>query len=317
MTTYKPGSLIRLTVTFTDLTTQLPADPGTVVVTIYDPSGATITPAPTVVKDSVGNYHADLTNTAAPGVYRFKWVGTAPVVAVQEGSTWVTDVLIVPRAIDLTDVPTVRTFCELQSDADDGLIQIGISGFSMFMLHACGYGPADGSVPTQSPLVQQVPFNEWYDGNGHNRLFLRNSPIGTVTVLTINGRAIPASTAWGLMGWVVDDTRKSISLRAGGGGSSGTSNFFSARGGGLCFIRDNVNPQNINVQYTAGYAGVPFDLAEMAMRVVGQNYKRRQWIDLASKSISAQGGTGTTRYRDWAMSPLDEKVLLHYKRVTY
>lgn len=98
--------------------------------------------------------------------------------------------------------------------------------------------------------------------------------------------------------------------------SISSSNFLLSTGG-MAFIKDPSNPQNINVQYTAGYAGVPFDLAEMAMRVVGQNFKRRQWIDLASKTLSAQGGSGTTRYRDWALSPMDELVLQNYKRVTY
>jgi hypothetical protein len=289
-----------------------------VAVAVSTPTGAIVSPALTPVKDGTGSYHTDLPGsaTAAPGIYRYKWIGATPSL-VQEGSVLVTDLMIAPRAIDLTDIQTIRSYCELQSDTDDPLIQIGISGFSMWMLRACGYGPADGTVPTTSPLVQPTAFNEWYNGNGSNRFFLRNSPIVSVASLTISGRVIPLSATWGQAGFVIEDNRKCLSLRAGGGMNSISSSNFLLSTGGMAFIKDPSNPQNINVQYTAGYAGVPFDLAEMAMRVVGQNFKRRQWIDLASKTLSAQGGSGTTRYRDWALSPMDELVLQNYKRVTY
>lgn len=61
----------------------------------------------------------------------------------------------------------------------------------------------------------------------------------------------------------------------------------------------------------------PADLELVATRAVAQALKRRGTLDQKSKSISAQGGTGTTSYRDWAMPPEDERVLLNYRRFTY
>ena len=243
-------------------------------------------------------------------------VGIAEISVTVTGGTSNLVAFPVPSALDLTTVAQVKDYVKVDTAKDDNLIQVGITGFSAFVLTQTGRANADGSMPVTSPLVTPVAYNEWYDGNNHNRMFLRNSPIVSVSALVISGRTITQSTVWGQAGFVIDQNGRSLSLRSGGGMSASLTTPFLMSVGPMAFVRDDMNPQNVNVQYTAGYAGVPPDLGEMAMRVVGQNYKRAQWIDLASKSLSSGGGgTGTTSYRDWALAPLDALVLMQYKRI--
>lgn len=223
-----------------------------------------------------------------------------------------------PSPIDLTTVGQVAQWAEVQTQDDNALMQLCVTGFSMFVLRQTGYGNSDGSLPAASPFVQPVPYNQNYDGNNNRRLFLKNYPVQSVTYLSISGLVIPESASWGQQGWVIDEGGKSISLRSGGGAGSQpmTTNFWVCSGG-YVFVKDRFNPMNINVQYTAGFNSTPSDLVEMAVRVCATNYKRHSFIDLASSSINTGGGSGTTRYRDWGISPLDERTLLSYKRQSY
>lgn len=82
---------------------------------------------------------------------------------------------------------------------------------------------------------------------------------------------------------------------------------------GLYMFAAADDTKQVAVSYT--YNSAPPDLEFMARRVVGTYYKRRQWLDQASKSLSAGGGAvGTTRYRDWKMEPRDMETLNNYKR---
>ena len=72
------------------------------------------------------------------------------------------------------------------------------------------------------------------------------------------------------------------------------------------------NGKQVAVSYKIYQA--PADLELCARRTVGVVYKRRQWLDQASKTLGAQGASGTTRYRDWKLTPEDEVTMTNYKR---
>lgn len=78
------GELIRLTASFTDLA-GAPADPTTVRLRVRA-NGAAEAIAPNV-KDSVGNYHADVLVPWSAPAYRlhYRWEGTGAIVAALEG----------------------------------------------------------------------------------------------------------------------------------------------------------------------------------------------------------------------------------------
>lgn len=218
-----------------------------------------------------------------------------------------------PNAIDLTTLTNVkgRLGPGFSGTGDDTLLSYLITSVSLFVLHETGMGPMDWSIPAKSPLVEQVSFNEWYDGNGKVRMFLRNQPIVSVQALSINGRAIQASAAYGQPGYVIYGDGKSLAIRCGGGGSAATFTFssFAFRGGGQYF-QEGI--QNINAQYTAGFASTPFDLQDKVEAEVAITYQRKNRRDQASQAMAQ--GAGTSAFRDWAITPELALLIPKYKR---
>lgn len=79
------GQVARITLVLLDYT-RLAADPGTLRLKVKDPAGTetTLTLGAGVVKDAVGNYHADVALTA-PGAWFYRWEGDAPNPGAGEG----------------------------------------------------------------------------------------------------------------------------------------------------------------------------------------------------------------------------------------
>ena len=195
---------------------------------------------------------------------------------------------------------------------DDQQIQDCITAFSNYVLHLTGRGPADGSIPAHSPLVEPVSYDEFYDGTGTFRLPLRNWPITAVVAVNVFGSAIQQSTAQNVSGWVIDQDARFISLR--GGYSATVATFQNYRGGwGGCAPGFAVGVQNVEVQYTAGFSGVPVDLEMSARKVVALNYVRRGWIGQKSQTL-AQGG-GTTSFGEWEMDADVMQTIQYYRRM--
>lgn len=86
MSTYMPGSVVRLTVTFTN--NAVATDPTTVQLLLKGGTQGLVTytyGSSAIAKDSVGNYHYDFT-VPSSGQYNYRWTGTGTVVAAAEGS---------------------------------------------------------------------------------------------------------------------------------------------------------------------------------------------------------------------------------------
>lgn len=231
--------------------------------------------------------------------------GTPPPSAPQEQN-------LSPSPLDLTTLQNVKDWLHLNSVNDDQMIQACITAFSIYVLWRTGTGDQNGDLQ-QSPFTQVCSFSEWYDGAGTTRLYLRNRPIASVTLVTIDGVTIPRSTGPTVLGWVVDGRAKSIALRTGSG--SAPSLPFTAWQSGpyrafnrLAF---NVGIQNVNVQYSAGYAQVPFDLELAAKRIVAKAYKMKDWIGEENRAMGLNAGS--QRF-NWEMSKDDEYILANYSR---
>lgn len=202
--------------------------------------------------------------------------------------------------IDLVTLGEVKAWLKIKDEhnTDDGVLQFLITAFSDYALWRCG-------VDSFNSVNQYV---EVYDGNGSVRMFLRNTPIVTINSVIAGGNTIPLSTGLTTPGYFIERSRKSIAFR-----SSGSRN--PASYGRIFHYVFPEGIGNIQVDYTAGYEVVPPSLVEATMKAVAINYKRGEWIDLASKSLSTpQGGTGTTRYRDWSLPPEVRDVLSYYSR---
>src|SRR4051812_45273334 len=90
---YTRGELVRVSAAFAN-NAGTAGDPTTVTLK-YPAPGATVTtvvyPAAAIVKDSTGNYHAEIDTSTAAGIWRYRWEGTAPVQSAAEGQFTVID----------------------------------------------------------------------------------------------------------------------------------------------------------------------------------------------------------------------------------
>lgn len=89
--TYLAGSLVVVTVTFTDPLTNAGVDPGQVTLRWAQPGGATqswiYTQAPQIARSGPGAYQASIDTTGgATGFWIYEWLGTTPGQAVTPGS---------------------------------------------------------------------------------------------------------------------------------------------------------------------------------------------------------------------------------------
>ena len=119
-----------------------------------------------------------------------------------------------PSLLDLTTLQNVKDWLQIKASADDNLIQGAITALGYYFLWRTGLGSQNG-VNTSSPLSNIVSYNETYDGNGSDRLYLRNRPIQnppalSPLVLTVNGNVIAQSTSYPIPGWVIDADGKSL-----------------------------------------------------------------------------------------------------------
>jgi hypothetical protein len=211
-------------------------------------------------------------------------------------------------AIDLTNLGLLKQYLGVQQNNTiaDLVLQLCITAASVEWIWRTGRGP-EGVVPAASPFVTPQPYDEFYDGNGSVRQFLRNWPIVSVQSLLISGRSISLSTGFGFPGYVIDQSKKSLSIRS----------FLrqSQLGRAPCGAGFDPGVQNVQAIYTAGFTQVPQDIVEKCTKMVAVNYRRTGWLDMASKSESSGGGvTGTTSYRAWEIPPDVAKVMQNYTR---
>lgn len=216
-------------------------------------------------------------------------IGTWSIPAVDLQAQTMNDLVQMDQVKDWLGIPFTNT-------DDDGTIQFLISAFSQYVLNKTGV--------SSFTSVQQ--YNEIYDGNGATRMFVNNTPIQSLISLTIGAFSPPVSTSTVYPGIYIELSKKSIAFRAQAGSfypPSAIYPYFFLQGQG-----------NIQIVYTAGFSSVPFDLGEACMAAVAINYKRKDYIDLASRSLSAGGGSGTTTYRNWGLPPEINEVIEFYSR---
>jgi hypothetical protein len=164
--------------------------------------------------------------------------------------------------IDLTTVTKLQNWLNPSAPGttEAQVMQDCITAVSAAWLQMLGLSPTGDVVPTVSPLNSAVTYSESYDGSGSDRLFLRVRPIISVSSLTVDGIAIPASTGITVPGFVIDNSGRSLSIRSGFGGPGGGQQltvgfgFLCNRTRGSGYWTFHRGVQNVQVGYTAGYA---------------------------------------------------------------
>jgi hypothetical protein len=161
---------------------------------------------------------------------------------------------------DLTDLASLKAWLDLPSGAgaSDGLLSNLITAVSDFI---AGY--LDRGLLSAS-------YVETYDGNGAPWMLLRQWPITAVQSIafcsmTLTTIADPVAQS---PGFLFDGRRLSML--------------------GYCFPY----AAPVVVAYTAGYASVPASVAQAALELAGEAFRRREHIGLSTKSLGGQESVG-------------------------
>lgn len=164
-----------------------------------------------------------------------------------------------PNPVDMTTVASAASWAGITIPTPDPTgvannVQACLTAASLEFLRLTGRGPRNWQTATQSPFNQPVEYTEIYDGNGNQKLFLRNFPVNSVSSLLFGSQSVPASTGPGMGGYVVDNTGRAVALINGGFNAPDTWAYVAARRGGIGpFGGFPQGIQNITVSYLAGF----------------------------------------------------------------
>ena len=176
---------------------------------------------------------------------------------------------------DLCVLADVKAYLGLTSSADDAVLSSIISAESAFI---------QGMLNRQLAVL---PYTDQFCGGGKTGHKLYQSPCGTVTSVTVNGCAIPATTSSMAAGYMV--IKDNVVLF------------------GYTFSRGNYN---CVITYTAGITCPP-DVAHACLELVALKYKEKDRVGLASKGLAGE----TTSYVTSAMPEHVKAILKNYRRI--
>ena len=108
-------------------------------------------------------------------------------------------------------------------------------------------------------------YTEYYDGEGTPYLFVKNSPINSITEI-----ASDSDWVWGTSTVITSSDYRIVEKNH----IVYKDNYF------------NEGLQNVKVQYNAGYSVIPLDITEALVEEVTRTYHRRKEIDVFIKTIS-------------------------------
>lgn len=170
--------------------------------------------------------------------------------------------MITPSPLDMASLYGCRTWLGGQANAtSDDNLQACLTAASFYFLRYTGRGPRNWQNTTQNPFNETVDYAETYDGIAGQKLFLRNSPINSVSSLTVGGLSVSNSSSTTSPGYTVDDQGRAVVIRLGGAGQG----YGFARGYAGPFRGGNTGRpfasgvQSIQVSYNAGYTPVVVD----------------------------------------------------------
>jgi len=169
----------------------------------------------------------------------------------------------------------VKTYLAITSASEDDVLTALIAAASGDIGNYC------------NRTFEQATYTETRNGNGADRMGVRQSPIVSVQSVSVDGLAVPAAPDAVSDGYVFSDTAIYIRNR-------GRHGFPSAP---WCFAR---GVQNVALAYTAGYATIPADLNQACVELVAWKRAKRQRIDKTSETL---GNQQTQAYKLDGMPP--------------
>jgi hypothetical protein len=155
---------------------------------------------------------------------------------------------------DLTDLPTAKAWLGVTSTSFDAQLSGLITAVSSFITNYLGR------------QILSASYVETYRGNGQSLLLLKNFPITAVASVAFAGQTITAAA-------------DPVALTSG--------ILFDDRALRLIGYRFPIGLPVV-VSYTAGYAAAPPDVAQAAVELVGEAFRRRERIGVSSKTLGGQ-----------------------------
>jgi hypothetical protein len=155
---------------------------------------------------------------------------------------------------DLTTLDAVKLYLGLTTDADDPLLSALITSYSQWVRSYCERD------------FDSRAYEIYRSGRDATFLLLPEIPVTAIALLEIDGKAIPAQPAFGQYGFRFSSDRIVVE-------------------GGVRFCW---GVENIRVQYTAGYATIPADIAQAVNEIVGLRYSLRDKQGWVSKTLAGE-----------------------------
>jgi uncharacterized phiE125 gp8 family phage protein len=177
---------------------------------------------------------------------------------------------------DLTSVASVKAQLGINGTADDALLAVLVTAYSAWVETYLGRK----LLSTTHSITRS--------GRGQRQIQLPQWPVTAISSLMIDGRAIPLQTSFGGYGYRFTDRAITLDVM-----------LFSP---GI---------DNVTVNFTAGHLAVPPDIAQAVNELVALHYRRRDTIDLASKSLAGE----TIAFVTKAMPDAVRQVLNQYRAV--
>jgi hypothetical protein len=220
---------------------------------------------------------------------------------------------VAANTADLTTLAQVLQQLGPVSGDAQGLLQVMITSISRHIATRTGRATLNAAQTVTDTL----------DGSGGDKQFLREFPVQSVTSVSVFGSVVPPSTDGIMPGWVADAYSVMLLPGTSIGGPISYSAWLMPLG------RFPKGRQNVKVVYSAGYTvgggptpfppqdpafnGAPSDLGQAVTEFVVQQWKKRDWVDIKSKTITNTGET--ISFRDWELPPWLQMVIQHHKRV--
>lgn len=156
----------------------------------------------------------------------------------------------------LTTVANVKTYMGITDATDDAIIDVLIDRVSDWIENYC------------NRVFTSASYNELYDGNNRESLVVKNAPVTAFATLEIDGLAVATGDYfWYDYGEVI-----------------------------LEKSRFGTKRQSVHCVYTAGYAVVPNEIEDAAIKLVAMSFygKGKDRLGISSKTLGREGSVTYT-----------------------
>jgi hypothetical protein len=170
---------------------------------------------------------------------------------------------------DLTTVAAVKSYAVITTSADDALLAALVAAYSGWVR---SYTHRD---------FGSVAYDIWRSGRDGVSMLVPQSPITAIALVQIDGVTIPAQPTFGSFGYR-----------------------FAANAITLDGALFNFGRNNVHLQFTAGSATVPAEIAQACNELVALRYRLRDKLEWSTKALAGESVSLITKDMPAAVSTI-------------